>query len=157
MELLITFILLNIVNVLVQTIKSIATVKSGKTVASLVNALAYGIYTIVTVYMLCELPLLWKAGIVALCNLVGVWVVKLVEEIARKDKLWKVEVTIKNMYTDVVCNTLDGLHIPYNKVLVDNKWTLFNIYCNTQKDSKLVKELVDKYKAKYFVSESKTL
>ena len=71
MNLLITFIILNIVNVVIQTIKSLATVKCGKGVAAIVNAVAYGLYTIVTVYMLCELPLMWKASIVAFCNLVG--------------------------------------------------------------------------------------
>ena len=72
MNLLITFILLNIANVIIQTIKSIATIKCGKGIAAIVNAVAFGLYTIVTVYMLCELPLWWKAGIVAACNLVGV-------------------------------------------------------------------------------------
>ena len=79
-NLLITFIVLNIVNVIIQTVKSLATVKCGKGVAAIVNAIAFGLYTIVTVYMLCELPLMWKAGIVALCNLVGVFLVKWAEE-----------------------------------------------------------------------------
>ena len=47
MNTLLLFIILNAVNVFVQTIKSICTVKSGKTVAALVNAVAYGIYTVV--------------------------------------------------------------------------------------------------------------
>ena len=37
-RLLITFIMLNIVNVIIQTVKSLATVKCGKSVAALVNA-----------------------------------------------------------------------------------------------------------------------
>ena len=52
MSLLTTFILLNILNVIIQTVKSLATVKCGKTVAALVNAVAYGLYTIVVVYMI---------------------------------------------------------------------------------------------------------
>ena len=50
-KLLLVFILLNIANVIIQTIKSIATVKCGKGVAAVVNAVAFGLYTIVTVYM----------------------------------------------------------------------------------------------------------
>ena len=79
-NLLIVFIVLNILNVIIQTVKSIATVKCGKTTAAIVNAIAYGLYTIVTVYMMCELDLWLKAAIVAACNLVGVYVVKLLEE-----------------------------------------------------------------------------
>ena len=37
MKLLIIFILLNIVNVIIQTVKSLATIKCGKTMASIVN------------------------------------------------------------------------------------------------------------------------
>ena len=56
-ELLIIFIALNIVNVIIQTVKSLATVKCGKTVAAVVNAVAYGLYTVVVVYTVCDLPL----------------------------------------------------------------------------------------------------
>lgn len=156
MELLITFIILNILNVIIQTIKSIATVKCGKGVAAVVNAIAYGLYTIVTVYMLCELPLMWKAGIVALCNLVGVYVVKWAEEKSRKDKLWKVEATVNPIYLDTLKVIFDKNGIPFSYINV-NKYVIFNLYCATQQDSLFVKSVLDHHEAKYFVSESKTL
>ena len=59
-KLFITFVILNIVNVIIQTVKSLATVKCGKTVASIVNAIAYGLYTVVVVYTVCDLPLWLK-------------------------------------------------------------------------------------------------
>ena len=91
--LLLTFIILNILNVIIQTVKSIATVKCGKTAAAIINAVAYGLYTVVTVYMMCELELWLKALIVPLANLIGGYVVKLLEEKARKEKIWKIEKT----------------------------------------------------------------
>ena len=103
MKLLIIFILLNIVNVIIQTVKSLATIKCGKTMASIINALAYGLYTVVVVYTMCDLPLWSKAVIVGLCNLVGVYVVKLIEEKSRKDKLWKGECTIPNDQVKYLC------------------------------------------------------
>lgn len=156
-KLLLIFIGLNIANVIIQTVKSIATVKCGKGVAAIVNAVAYGLYTIVTVYLLCELPLFWKAGIVALCNLVGVYVVKWCEEKARKDKLWKIEATVFEPYTKSLHLDLTAEEIPCNYIPKIGKWSVFNIYCDTQEKSKKVKVLLDKYEAKYFVSESKTL
>ena len=93
MELLILFIVMNVVNVIIQTVKSIATIKCGKFVAAIVNAIAYGLYTYIVVLTMCELPLLYKCLIVAAANFVGVYVVKFVEEKARKDKLWKIEAT----------------------------------------------------------------
>lgn len=156
-KLLIVFVVLNIANVIIQTVKSIATVKCGKGVAAIVNAVAYGLYTIVTVYLLCELPLMWKAGIVALCNLVGVYVVKWFEEKARKDKLWKVEATIPAT-ADIrsLLGLLTDAKIPHNYIDID-KYVLLNCYCATQKQSATVRDILATYNAKYFVNESKTL
>lgn len=154
--LLLTFILLNIANVIIQTIKSIATIKCGKGVAAIVNAVAFGLYTVVTVYMLCELPLATKALIVAGCNLVGVYVVKYFEEKARKDKLWKVEVTIPAEQAEQMIEDCKYYEFTYNYVNIE-KWYLFNFYCPTQKDSANVRKLLHSYDAKYFVTESKNL
>ena len=157
MKLLIIFIVLNIANVIIQTVKSIATIKCGKAVAALVNAIAYGLYTVVTVYMMCELNLGLKALIVALCNLVGVFVVKLIEEKTRKDRLWKVEATVLRGYTQSLRSELDRADIPHNYLENVGKYTLFNIFCATQAQSAKAKEIMAKYEAKYFVTESKIL
>lgn len=151
------FVVLNVVNVVIQTIKSIATIKCGKVPAAVINAVAYGLYTIVVVYTVCELPLWLKATVVAVANLVGVYVVKVLEEKARKDKLWKVEATVLRGYTEELHSLLDKVSIPHNYLENVGKYTLFNIYCETQKESALAKELLNKFNAKYFVSESKTL
>ena len=156
-KLLLVFIGLNIANVIIQTVKSIATVKCGKGIAAIVNAVAYGLYTVVTVYLMCELSLGLKALIVALCNLIGVYVVKWCEEKARKDKLWKIEATVFEPYTKSLHLDLTAEEIPCNYIPKIGKWSVFNIYCDTQEKSKKVKVLLDKYEAKYFVSETKTL
>lgn len=154
MELLIIFIVLNIVNVILQTVKSLATVKCGKVAAAIVNAVAYGLYTVVLVYTMCDLPLMWKAGIVALCNFIGVFIVKLIEEKARKDKLWKVEATVRHAYKTEILQKLP--FIPYSYIEI-GKHDILNFYCATQEESRAVKEVLTFYEAKYFVSESKTL
>ena len=160
MKLLILFIVMNIVNVVIQTIKSIATIKCGKTAAAIINALAYGLYTYIIVLTNCDLPMLAKCLIVASANFVGVWFVKHFEEKARKDKLWKVEATIPNQgifaENDDCLIELKNANIPMNYIDI-NKYILINCYCATQAESKVVKEILDKYDAKYFVSESKTL
>ena len=154
--LLLTFILLNIANVIIQTIKSIATIKCGKGVAAIVNAVAFGLYTVVTVYTMCELPLATKALIVAGCNLVGVYVVKYFEEKARKDKLWKVEATIPAEQAEQMIEDCKYYRFTYNYVNIE-KYFLFNFYCPSQQDSLNVKKLLQSYDAKYFVTESKNL
>ena len=156
MKLLITFIILNVINVIIQTVKSLATVKCGKTVAALVNAVAYGLYTVVVVYTVCDLPLWFKVVVVAVANLIGVYVVKLFEEKSRKDKLWKVEATVYEPQTENLHNDLNYSGIPHNYIENVGKYTVFNIYCATQKESSLVKDLLEFHKAKFFVSEAKT-
>ncbi|MBO5655314.1 MAG: hypothetical protein J6S32_04715, partial [Clostridia bacterium] len=103
------------------------------------------------------LPLLAKCLIVASANFVGVWVVKFFEEKARKDKLWKVEATVQKCYTEDLHYALKNVNLPHNYIDNVGLYTVFNIYCATQKESLEAKHYLDRYKAKYFVSESKTL
>ena len=154
MKLLLLFIIMNIVNVITQTIKSLATIKCGKTAAAIVNAVAFGLYTYIVVLTMCDLPLLAKCLIVAGANFVGVWVVKYFEEKARKDKLWKVECTIPTQYANAV--DFDLKTVPHSYITISEKHTLFNFYCATQKDTEKVRAIIEQYNAKYFVSEART-
>lgn len=155
MNLFITFVILNIVNVILQTIKSIATVKCKPFMAALVNAIAYGLYTVVLVYTVCDLPLWVKVVVVGLANLVGVYVVKLGEIKSEKDKLWKVEATVPTRYINTIDYDLRA--VPHSYIQLSDKHTLFNFYCATQAESKKVKDIINQYDAKYFVAESKVL
>ena len=157
MKLLVLFIVMNVVNVVIQTIKSIATIKCGKTAAAIVNAVAYGLYTYIVVLTMCDLPLLAKCLIVAGANFVGVYVVKFFEEKARKDKLWKVEATVPFERYESLDYDLTNHFIEHNYILLGEKYAVFNIYCPTQEQSKFAKKILDGHKAKYFVSESKSL
>ena len=157
MKLLILFVVMNVVNVVIQTIKSIATIKCGKTTAALINALAYGLYTYIIVLTNCDLPMIAKCLIVASANFVGVWVVKFFEEKARKDKLWKVEVTVPFEETAHLHEALKNEMVDHNYIENVGRYCVFNIYCPTQEQSRKVREMLSHHRAKYFVSESKTL
>lgn len=157
MNLLVSFIIFNVINVVVQTIKSIATIKCGKSAAAIINALAYGFYTYIVVLTMCELPLLIKCLVVAGCNFIGVYVVKYIEEKMRKDRLWKVEATVYDVYAESLVIELDKAEMSFNYIDGIGKYVIFNIFCETQDDSRKAKEILDYHKAKYFVSESKTL
>ena len=155
MKLLIIFIGLSILNVILNTIKSIVTVNGGKQSAAIINAITFFVYTYVIIYTNCELPMFLKAVITAVTNYIGVYVVKLIEEKSRKDKLWKVEATIPKEYTNAV--DFDLKDVPHSYIEGIGKYTIFNFYCATQKDSTKVKDIINQYNAKYFVSETKIL
>ena len=155
-KLLIIFIVMNILNVIIQTVKSIATIKCGKGTAAIINAVAYGLYTYIVVLMVCELPILVKCLIVGGANLVGVWLVKYFEEKSRKDKLWKLEIAIPKQYGMAVNTKLCEKEIPHNYSVV-GKWIMFNCYCSTQTESHNVVQIAKKYNGKMSAYESKTL
>ena len=156
MNTILLFALCTAVNVILSTIKSILTVNGGKVSASLINAITYGFYSYVIVLTSADgMPIWLKMAITAVCNFVGVYFVKWIEEKARKDKLWKVELTVPTRYT----NTIDfDLHdVPHSYIELSDKHTLFNFYCATQKESAKVKAIANQYEAKYFDAESKNL
>ena len=155
-KLLLIFIILSILNVIIQTIKSLVTINCGKTLASIVNAFAYGLYTIVIVYTNADFPLWEKVIVTAFVNLVGVYLVKLAEEKMRKDKLWKVEFTIRNFVADEFEIQLNNLNLSSTRIKSNGKYSIFYVYCETQKETELAHLLADKYNAKYFISESKS-
>lgn len=148
-----SYIVFNILNVIIQTIKSIVTIKCNKWVASVVNAVAYGLYTYIVVLTASDLDLWFKIAVTAFANLIGVWVVKYFEEKNRKDKLWKIEATFDKEYLSTIHKTVG---IPHNYIDIGNH-VIFNFYAENQRQSLLVKDIVQKYHGKYFVSESKIL
>lgn len=156
MKLLVIFIVLNIVNVILQTVKSICTIKCGTTMAATANAIAYGLYTIVIIYTSCDLPLWEKVLIVALANFIGVYAVKYIENKLNKDKLWKFEITIPDLIPDdVIKSYLNTAQIRHTTLIkLDNK-TILNCYCYSQEESAKVIEFAELHGLRFFVSESK--
>ena len=147
MKLLLIFIILSIINVVFSTVRSITTIKSGKTVASVISGGYFAFYNIVLVYTVMDFPMWEKCVITFVCNVVGVYVVKLIEEKMRKDKLWKVEVTIPRGCADEVDFLLKD--IPHSSIKISEKHILFNFYCASQE----VTHICNQYNPKYFASE----
>lgn len=157
MKLLLIFIALNIINVILQTVKSIMTIRCGKAIAAIANAVAYALYTVVLVYMSCDLSTMAKALVVGGCNLIGVYIVKSIEEKTNKEKIWKIEFTIPLNKADEIINDIQFENFSYNEYEIDEKYSGVNIYAYTKEDSAKAKKIVDKYNIKYFVTESKVL
>lgn len=154
---LLSFVIFNVLNVIIQTVRSIVTIKCNKWVASIVNAVAYGLYTYIIVLTASDIDIWFKIIVVALANLVGVFIVKWVEEKRKKSMLWKVEFTVNGVLTNTIDELLKLARVPHSYIDKVGKYTIFNAYCATEKESESVKEIIKKYNAKYFVSETKIL
>lgn len=155
-QFLITFIILSVINVVFSTIRSIITISGGKWAASLMSGGYFAFYNVMMLYTVADFPMWQKCLITFVCNVVGVYLVKWGEEKSRKDKLWKVEATVKPEVAREVLDDLMLCGLPNNYIDIE-KYVLVNVYCATQEDSAKAKKVLDKYNAKYFVSETKIL
>lgn len=157
MKFLITFIVLSIINVVFSTIRSIATIKGSKWTASFMSGGYFAFYNIMLIYTVANFPLWQKCLITFVCNVIGVFLVKWFEELGQKDKLWKVEVTALLEEKEDIKEMLNKAKLSYNYIDGIGRYTIFNVFCSTQEQSRAVKEILKAYHVKYFVSESKTL
>lgn len=154
MKLLILFIVLQVVNVILSTIRSIVTIKCDKYMSAIVSALYFGFYTVVLIYMNCNLDLWTKVAITAITNLIGVFIVKYGEELARKDKLWAIRFTVNDNEREKIINELENKNISYGYD-VRGKYIIFETFCTSKEETLKIKEIVQKFNAKYFISENK--
>jgi len=157
MKFVIIFFILSTINVIFSTVKSILTIKSGKTIASLVNGGYFAFYNVMILYTVADFPIWQKCIITFICNVAGVYIVKLIEEKSRKAKLWRVELTVNNDLSEQLHYELKGINIPHYYITDIGKWSIFSCYCATKKESALMKDIANKYNARYFVAESKEL
>lgn len=155
MNAILIFAIATVINVTLSTVRAIATIKGGKWVSASMNALCYGFYPLIVMLTAKgTVDIIINMGITALANFVCVWLIKFVEEKSRKDKMWKVEVAIPNKYGNALHFDLRGL--PHNYIEVGS-WTMFNCYCMTQADTKMVVDLAKQYEGKISAYESKNL
>jgi len=153
MKFFVVFVVLSAVNVVFSTIRSITTIKSGKTVASLISGGYFAFYNIMLIYTVMDFPMWEKCVITFVCNVVGVWIVKWIEEKMRKDKLWKVEITVPTKDSETIDYELTNNFIPHSYIKISDKHTLFSCYCARQDQTAIVTNIFAKYDAKYFASE----
>lgn len=150
----ILFIICTFANVVISTIKSVMTIKGGKVSAAIWNALAFGLYTyIVILTATAPVSTLWKVIITAGCNLVGVFCVKLVEEKMRKDKIWKIEMTISSQDVEGMHAALTWAAIP-NHYFVAGKHAVFSCFCDSKQQTENALAIGKTYHAKTFASET---
>lgn len=156
MNMLVLFFIVSLTNVMLQTTKTILTVKSTRLAAALINAIAFGFYTIV-IRLITDVPLVWSASLTVVANLFGVYLSLCLLDKFKKDKLWKITIT---------CNLKDSLPITNELLHYKIGYTLanvfygeeilneLNIYSKNQKESQIVKEILENFKIKHHITEA---
>ena len=149
-KMVIIFIMCSLINVILSTLKTLIMVNAGRGSAIIINAICYGFYTFV-VKQLAEVDY-WTAVIVTiLANIIGVWISYKIMDLFKKDKLWRITVTLKSKKALDECkNHLDKYNIGFTPI----KDSLsIDIYSYSQKESAIVKNILANYDYKYFIQE----
>ena len=155
MNAIIFFALMTVINVTLSTIRSLCTIKGGKWLSAITNAVCYGFYPLIVMLTAKDTVTIWVNMIItAVANFVCVWLIKLVEEKSRKDKMWRIDLALPTEERDFAHRKLAD--IPHNYVECGS-WTMFNCYCATQEETAKVKKLGVALGGKYSAYESKPM
>lgn len=153
----IIFAIATVINVTLSTIRSLCTINGGKWLSATTNAICYGFYPLIVMLTAQgTVDIIINMCITAVANFVCVWIIKFVEEKARKDKLWKVEMAIPFDKAERIIDVMNVATIPHNYNYL-GKWCVFNCYCATQEQSRAVAEMAKQYGGKISAYESKTI
>ena len=146
MNFLILYCALSFVNVVIQTVKSLCTVKCSTFISACVNAVAYGLYVYVIFFTNAEgLPLWGKALITAAANFTGVYIANfLFSKMFNKEVTWIVNISVPTKYFSSFSIDLEANNIIYHNYGTnsDDKYYLFTVFCSTKKDSAKLKKIL---------------
>ena len=84
-------------------------------------------------------------------NIVGVWISYKIMDLFKKDKLWRITVTLKNKKAlDECMKNLEKYNIGFTPI---EKTNSIDIYSYNQKESAIIKTILANYDYKYFIQE----
>ena len=159
MTILLIYLTLQIINVILATIKSIVTVRGTKLMAAIMNALSYSVNIVVVIYSVMDFNIWIKIVITAFTNFVGTYLGIYLLEKTRKEKLWEISGTVIRA-DDYVAIKEELRQYPYIKyhslTLDDNQGYIFYVYTKTKSQSRVVRDLMIKHKA-YTIAKEETV
>ena len=146
------FFVLNLINVILGTMRSILTVKSTPFVSMVINTVSYTFYSGI-VKLVSGQDMIVVLVTTALTNIIGVYIAQFILNKTRKDKLWRITATIPNKEDrEKIVSAFtkkDIASVAYGGQGVE----LVDIYSKTQGESLIIKEILAPYKIKYSVVE----
>lgn len=166
MNMILLFLVLQLVNVILSTIKSLLTVKGNKWHAVIANGIYFGYYTFIIkaigdtdnfVVFGVELNgTLVMAIITVITNFIGVYFSLTLLEKLRKDKLWLLKVTIKSDEAEKFIKDLVAADISF--IVLSSNWIKIkpiDIYLYNKEETKKCRSIMKQYESvKYCIIEA---
>lgn len=150
---LILFVILNLINVILGTMRSILTVKASPTVAMLINTISYTFNSCI-VKLITNQSFAIVLITTAATNIIGVYIAKYLVNFGKKDSLWVVDVTTQK--NNSIQRDLDLLKIQYSVFNISNSdYCNIRLYSYSKTDSRRIKKVLSLYNVKYNIVETK--
>lgn len=150
------FIILQVVNVILSTIKSIVMIKGNKWGTIIANTIYFGVYTAVLKQLTAIDNLIILVIITMLANFFGTWLGINITEKLRKADLWTIKVVIKIEYIKDFKQALNDANLKYISYQTTwDEYTAIDIFSETRSQSALVKPILERFNAKYSIHTSR--
>ena len=143
------FFVLSIINVFLQTIKTIATVKSSTAHAVIMNMVTYGFYTVI-IKQISTFNILIGIVVIVLSNMIGVYIARKLLEKFKKDKIWKIECYFT--YEDNIQYFISRLE-EYGNFSYFQNGIMLTLFSYSQKESQIIKKHLQNLPVKHIVLE----
>ena len=147
------FAVIQVINVILSTVRSILTVNGSKLTASLVSSISYTIGAIIT-KMVTQQNFEVIIVVTFFTNLIGVYVAKLILEKTKKEKIWTVTATLRPDTKDLVEGELLKRGVKFTLCPALNDRFLISIFSYSRGESTIVKEIMDKNQIKFTITEN---
>ena len=127
------FCICSLINVILSTLKTLIMVNAGEKMSILINAVCYGFYTLV-VKQLSAVDYMTAVVVTILANIIGVWISYRIMDLFKKDKVWRITVTLKSAKEFEFCEKkLQKYNIAYTPISATRS---LDIYSYNQEESK---------------------
>jgi hypothetical protein len=154
MWLLVGFTVATLINVVLSTLKSVITIKGGRLIASITNAISYGFNTIV-IKSISDVELWIAVVITIISNLIGVYLALTITKKFEKERLWKITVTVPTENAKELKTDLHNANIGFITYETSyEKYKVIDIFSNDKSESRVVRKLLSKYNVKYTINEN---
>lgn len=150
------FVAIQMLNVIISTVKSILTVNGSKMTAAVVNSVSYTFANVVT-KLLTQQPFEVIIVTTIVTNMIGVYAAKWLMEKTRKERLWTVMATLRSSNKDDVEELLKMRGIQYTLIPAENDRWFANIFSHSKAESALIREILQKWDIKHTIVENRAL
>lgn len=142
------FIVVQLANVIIATIKAIVTVNGGRMSASIISAVSYTFAAVIT-KLLTQQSFAVAIAVTFITNIIGVWLGKYIMDKREPERLWTVNATVRGKEKQALEKSLLERSIQFILLPAENDRYLYTIFARSKAESSLLQEILAGFNVKY--------